>query len=128
MPRIQYMGGHYQRNMAEQRNYENSVQGSDMMDLVAQSSMMAAQLARQVSRPPPPYYNLPETFSGLSLGSGQTRHKPLDQPRTWYSSPCPGHNSYPVPPPATSQAFTTPDTQHMPSSTLPLFPSTTIMS
>jgi len=126
MPRIQYMGGQYQGSMADQRNYENSVQGKNMIDLVAQRNMMVSQLARQVSRPPPPpYYNLPETFSGLSLGSGQSRHRPLNQQRPWYSFP--GH-TYPVPPPVTSQPFSMPDTQNMPSTTLSLFPSTTTMS
>jgi len=127
IPRVQYSGGQYQGNMAEQRYYENSVQGSDMMAFVAQRNMMAVQLAKQVSRPPPPYYNNPETFSGLRLaqGSGQTRHRTPNQPRTWYSSPgC----TYSVPPPVSSQAYTMPVTQNMSGSTLSLFPSTTTSS
>jgi len=127
IPRVQYSGGQYQWNMAEQRYHENSVQGSDMMAFVAQRNMMAVQLARQVSRPPPSYYNHSETFSGLSLaqGSGQTRNSTLNQPRTWFSSPgC----TYSVPPPVSSQAYTMPVTQNMPGSTLSLFPSTTTSS
>jgi len=129
IPRVQYSGGQNQGNITEKRYYDNSVQGSDMMALLAQRNMMAVQLASQMSRPPPtlPYYNLPETFSGLSLaqGSGQTRHRTLNQPRTSYSSP---GLIYPVPPPVTSQAYTMPVTQDMPSSTLSLFPSTTTSS
>ena len=122
------MGGMQHGTMVDQRYDDRNVQGHDMMALLAQRNMMASQLVRQVSHPPPTY-NLAETFSGLSLSQayGQPRYRSLNQSGTQHSSPgC----SYPVPPPVpvSSKVLSMPVTQQMPSSTFSLFPSTATMS
>jgi len=126
IPRIQYQG-----NMGDQRYSDTNVQGSNMMAWVAQRNMMATQLARQMSQPPLAY-DLTETFSSLSLTqeSGQSSYMSPIQPGAQYSSPGRAYssNSHIVRPPVTSQAFATPETQHVPSHSFSLFPSTTTMS
>jgi len=124
IPRMQYQG-----NMGGQWYSDTNVQGSNMMAWVAQRNLMATQLARQMSYPPPAY-DLAETFSGLSLtqASDQSRYMPPIQPGAQYSSPGRLYSSHPVRPPVTSQALPMPDTQLEPSNTFSLFPNTTTMS
>jgi len=124
IPRIQYQG-----SMAEQRYSDTNVQGSNMMALLAQRNMMATQLARQMSHPPPAY-DLTETFSGLSLtqASGQPGYMPPVLSGAEYSSPSRSFSSYTVRPPVASQPLAMPDTQHVPDHTFSLFPSTTSVS
>ena len=113
IPRIQHLGRQYQGATLEQSYRDGDhYSAGDMMTWMARRNLMATQLVRQVTQPPP-VYNLVDTFSGLSL-------TPPQYQATQY--PPPPTSPYLVPPPLHMNIPGT--SQYMPSTstTFPLFP------